>query len=138
MGAIADSSVNLMALRLEFIILLTDIYARLGVCCHALGQSALAMSHFKSAIAYDSAHYEALCGVAELLLSCGELAEAHAILKAALKVNAFAERAWRIAAQIQQRRGEFEIASNSYLTALELQRDAPIEPYSKVPRWRAL
>ena len=114
--------------------LMADIYCKMGECAESLGQTSLALEHYKTATSIQSAHYGALCGQAAIYLVNGDLMESKTALDAALKINAFDHRAWSIAAHIQQQRGLFEQAANSHLTALELQRDEPVEPYSAVPR----
>ena len=70
-----------------------------------------------------------------IYLSMNKLYDAKSYLDNALKVNSSSYKAWSILAQIQQQMKQYEKASNSYLTSLELQRDQPIEPFSSVPRW---
>jgi len=100
-----------------------------------LNNFALALSHYKTAIAYDHSHCRALIGQSRIYLMSEQLLDAKSYLDSALKINAFSAEAWSVLAQIQQRQNEFEKAANSYLTSLELKRDEPIEPYSNVPRW---
>ena len=110
------------------------IYSKMGECAESLGQSSLALAHYKTATSIHAAHYGALCGQAAIYLLNGDLMESKAALDAALKINAFDHRAWAIAAHLQQEQGLFDHAANSHLTACELQRDQPVEPYSSVPR----
>lgn len=115
--------------------ILSDIYYKLGECCESLNQLTLALSHYKTAISYDQTHYKSLIGQSRIYLLNNKLLDAKSYLDNALKINAYSHKAWSVLAQIQQQQKQYEKASNSYLTSLELQRDQPIEPYSNVPRW---
>lgn len=115
--------------------ILSDIYYKLGECCESLNQLSLALSHYKTAISYDSSHYKSLIGQSRIYLLNNKLLESKSYLDTALKINAYSSSAWSVLAQIQERQKLFEKASNSYLTCLELQRDQAIESYENVPRW---
>ena len=115
--------------------ILSDIYYKLGECCESLQQLSLALSHYKTAISYDSSHYKSLIGQSRIYLLNNKLLQSKSYLDTALKINAYSSKAWSVLAQIQQQQKLFDKASNSYLTSLELQRDEPIESYENIPRW---
>ena len=114
---------------------LADIYCQLGHCCEKLNDLNMGLTHFQTCIAYNHSHCNGLIGLARIEYELDNFYDAKAYVDSAVRVDASNHEGWNVLGKIQEKLGQYEDASNSFLTSLELERDAPIEPFSCIPRW---
>ena len=106
-----------------------------GECAQCLEEATLAFQYFQTAIAYCPSHVLGLIGLAKIERELGHIRDAKAYLDSVLRIDASNYKAWAELGKVQEMLGEFDSASNSFLTALELEREEPIESFQKIPRW---
>ena len=97
---------------------------------------AQAVSHYESALALESQHTGALIGLARIenQRQGGNLVLAYGYLMSALQVDATAHHAWYEMGLILQSQGKASPAAEHFLTALELEKTAPIVSFATIRR----
>ncbi|ETO36942.1 tetratricopeptide repeat protein tpr [Reticulomyxa filosa] len=95
----------------------------------------VALQYYQTSVTYFPQNIRALIGEATVEMKLGNTSDAKSFVDCALRIDASNSRAWFVLAKIQEQSQLYELASNSFLTALELERDEPIEPFHCVPRW---
>jgi len=117
--------------------LLPDIHAALASLCAQASRPDHAVRHYENALVLDSQHTDALIGLARIENqrgSGGNLVLAYGYLMSALQVDATAHAAWYQMALILQSQGKPSAAAEHFLTALELEKTAPIASFDTIRR----
>jgi hypothetical protein len=117
--------------------LLSTLYTNLAALELLHGRISAAKSHYNAALAVNPTAVDALIALATLETSAGN-AEKYSISRGlcnnALQIDSTAHLAWFELANIATLTGKAEAAAEQYLTAIELERTAPIQPFSSVRR----
>jgi len=115
---------------------LPDIHAQLAWLCVHSDNVSDAIRHYESALAIDSNHIPSLIGLASIQhqLENGNLVLAYGYLTSALQSDATSHEAWYEMGLVFCIQGKNEQASENLLTALELERTAPIVSFSTIQR----
>lgn len=126
----------LQARELGALAYLPDINARLGLYCWQLGRSGEAVRHYEAALAIDSNHVPSLIGLGtiENQRAGGSVVLAYGYLTSALQIDATSHHAWYEMGLVLQHQEKHEAATAHLATALELEREAPVQSFASVRR----
>ena len=117
--------------------LLADVHASLAALHVQSGRPSQSVRHFESALVLESNHTVSLIGLARIENQrgvAGNRVLAYGYLMSALQVDATSHHAWYEMGLILQSQGKASPAAEHFLTALELEKTAPIASFATIRR----